>query len=79
MVSSVLSYPAQAFEFPFLSPYLQSVGSDFTRGVNFASSGATATNSSVASPFYFEVQTEQFRYFKERTLAVWNAGEEGNV
>jgi phospholipase/lecithinase/hemolysin len=77
MVSSVLSYPAQAFEFPFLSPYLQSVGSDFTRGVNFASSGATASNSSVASPFYFEVQTEQFRYFKERTLAVWNAGEQG--
>lgn len=73
----IVDFFAQAFEFPFLSPYLQSVGSDFTRGVNFASSGATASNSSVASPFYFEVQTEQFRYFKERTLAVWNAGEEG--
>lgn len=62
---------AKAFGFPFLSPYLQSIGSDYKHGVNFASNIASVflesetTISGISlSPFSLEVQFNQFKDFK---------------
>jgi hypothetical protein len=49
---------AQALKFPLLSSYLQSVGSDFRHGVNFADYGATAENITLIVPFYFQIQIQ---------------------
>lgn len=72
---------AQALKIPLLRPHLQSVGYDFTHGANFAFSGVTTQNNSYSSkvspPFYFWIQTKQFQYFKERTLALWNQSRKG--
>lgn len=70
---------AQALKFPLLSSYLQSVGSDFRHGVNFAAYGATAENITLIVPFYFQIQMQQFRYFKERTIEEWNISRRGKV
>jgi len=51
---------AQALKFPLLSLYLQSVGSDFRHGVNFAAYGATAENITLIVPFYFQSKIQQF-------------------
>jgi hypothetical protein len=43
--------------FPFLSPYLQSVASDFGHGANFAAAGATAHDiDSFIAPISLTVQ-----------------------
>lgn len=63
---------AQALGLPFLSPYLQSIASDYRHGVNFATSGSTVLqpNTSVfvtgISPFYLDVQMKQMKQFKAR-------------
>lgn len=71
----VLDFFAQALKIPLLSPYLQSVGYDFSHGANFAFAGVTTQNitypATVTAPFYYWVQTKQFQLFKERTLALW--------
>jgi hypothetical protein len=58
-----------------LDPYLRSIGSNFSRGVNFASSGSTARNTTVkgngtssSGLFSFSVQIDQYKTFKERVL-----------
>jgi len=66
---------AQALKFPLLSPYLQSVGSDFRHGVNFAACGATAENITLIVPN----PNPTFRYFKERTIEEWNISRHGKV
>jgi hypothetical protein len=71
------SCAAQALKFPFLSPYLQSVGSDFRHGANFASAGATAESITALNPFYLQIQIQQFRYFKQRVLGEWNISRQG--
>lgn len=53
-------------EIDLLSAYLESSGSDFTYGVNFAVSGASTVNSG-GSPFALSTQTGQFRHFQIRT------------
>ncbi|KAL8554196.1 hypothetical protein ACS0TY_002417 [Phlomoides rotata] len=67
-----IDYLAQALGFPFLSPYLQSIGSDFRQGVNFAVSASPVIqpNTSVfitgVSPFYLDVQINQMKHFKAK-------------
>ncbi|KAI5065063.1 hypothetical protein GOP47_0019758 [Adiantum capillus-veneris] len=56
-----------------LSPYLKSLGSNFTRGVSFASSGSTAQNSTAVGTnsgglFTLLVQIDQFREFQDYVL-----------
>ncbi|KAI5073448.1 hypothetical protein GOP47_0011461 [Adiantum capillus-veneris] len=63
----LIDFIAQGLGKPFLSPYLQSVDSNFTHGANFASSGATARNiRSVISPFNLHVQINQYKVFKDQ-------------
>ncbi|XP_020271769.1 GDSL esterase/lipase LIP-4-like [Asparagus officinalis] len=56
----------ESLEVNFLSPYLESSGSDFTDGVNFALAGA-ATEFRDRFPFPLPTQVNQFLHFKNRT------------
>ncbi|XP_057780355.1 GDSL esterase/lipase At4g01130-like [Salvia miltiorrhiza] len=67
-----IDFLTQALGLPFLSPYLQSVGSDFRHGVNFATSASTVLQPNTSlfvsgvSPFYLAVQINQMKHFKAR-------------
>eukprot|EP00250_Pteridium_aquilinum_P021212 c25057_g2_i1 orf=413-1576(+) len=60
--------------FGFLSPFLKSCGANFTFGVNFASSGSTAQNSTNVGTnsgglFCLLVQIDQFREYQASVLS----------
>lgn len=67
-----MNFAAAAFGLPFLDPYLQSVTSDFSQGVNFATWGATARTVSYVSAFPLGTQVTQFLLFQKEVLAVLN-------
>jgi hypothetical protein len=61
---------ATALGLPFLSPYLQTVGSNYSQGANFAASGATADDvNSFIAPISLPVQINQFKIFKQQVTA----------
>jgi len=65
-----IDFFAQALGLPFLSPYLQSVASNFGHGANFAAAGATARDTdSFIAPISLTVQINQFKIFKKQVLA----------
>lgn len=66
----LIDFLAQGLGKSFLSPYLQSVDSNFTQGVNFASAGATAKDATLMSPFSLNVQINQFKVFKKQVSLV---------
>lgn len=66
----LIDFLAQGLGKSFLSPFLQSVDSNFTEGVNFASSGATAKSIFFISPFSLNIQVNQFKVFKEQVSTV---------
>lgn len=61
-----------AFELPFLNPYLDALGTpSFRKGCNFAVAGSTVLppiSASAVSPFSFKRQVNQFFRFKDRVL-----------
>lgn len=57
---------AEKLKISYLSPYMESSGSDFTSGVNFAVAGAAVTQKS-AIPLGLDTQVNQFLHFKNRT------------
>jgi hypothetical protein len=66
---------AQGLGYGLLDPYLRSINSNFSRGINFASSGSTARNTTVqgngtssSGLFSLSVQIDQYKSFKERVL-----------
>lgn len=63
-----IDFFAEALGMSFLSPYLQSVDSNFRFGANFAASGATARDVSFIAPIYLTVQINQFKVFKKQVL-----------
>lgn len=66
----LIDFIAQGLGKEFLSPYLQSVDSNFTQGANFASSGATAKSTFFISPFSLNIQVNQFKVFKQQVSMV---------
>ncbi|KAB1219548.1 hypothetical protein CJ030_MR3G012344 [Morella rubra] len=68
----IIDFLAQALRFPFLSPYLQSIGSDYRHGANYATSASTVLlpNTSLfvtgISPFSLAIQLNQMKEFKTR-------------
>lgn len=57
-----------------ISPFLQSIGANFTHGVNFASSGSTASNTTASGDsssglFCLLVQVDQFREFQAAVMS----------
>ncbi|KAJ1258134.1 hypothetical protein BS78_10G051100 [Paspalum vaginatum] len=71
----VIDFIAQAMGLPLLSPYLQSIGSDYRHGANFATLASTALlpNTSLfvtgISPFSLGIQLNQLKEFRNRVLA----------
>uniref|UniRef100_A0ACD6ADW0 Uncharacterized protein n=1 Tax=Avena sativa TaxID=4498 RepID=A0ACD6ADW0_AVESA len=70
----VIDFIAQGMGLPLLSPYLQSVGSDFRHGANFATLASTALlpNTSLfvtgISPFSLAIQLRQMKEFRNRVI-----------
>lgn len=66
----VVDFLAQALDLPFLSPYLQSIGSDYKHGANFATLASTVRLPQTSlfvtglSPFSLEIQLRQMKEFK---------------
>ncbi|KAL1198114.1 GDSL esterase/lipase [Cardamine amara subsp. amara] len=68
----IIDFLAKSLGMPFLSPYLQSIGSDFRHGANFATLASTVLlpNTSLfvsgISPFSLAIQLNQMKQFKVR-------------
>ncbi|KAL3813549.1 hypothetical protein ACJIZ3_014817 [Penstemon smallii] len=65
----IIDFLMDAFDLPFLSPYLESIGApSFRTGSNFAVWASTVLSASASSvnPFSFEVQVAQFLRFKAK-------------
>lgn len=74
---------AQSFGLPYLDAYLNSLGTNFTHGANFATSASTITLPPIVipqpngySPFFLDVQYNQFRDFINRTQFIRNQGKQ---
>ncbi|QCD99519.1 esterase-like [Vigna unguiculata] len=75
----IIDFMAQSFGLPFLSPYLDSMGSNFSRGANFASAGSTIRLQQAAgqfrtSPFSLGLQYQQFERFKPNAKFIRGQG-----
>ncbi|KAL5859594.1 hypothetical protein ACOSQ3_000897 [Xanthoceras sorbifolium] len=68
----IVDFLAQALGLPFLSPYLQSIGSDYRHGANYATLASTVllpkTSQFVTgiSPFSLAIQLSQMKQFKAK-------------
>ncbi|KAJ4798164.1 GDSL esterase/lipase [Rhynchospora pubera] len=76
----VIDLLAQALGLPFVSPYLQSIGSDFRHGANFATLASTVllpqTSLFVSgiSPFSLGIQLNQMKELQARSLSLNQSG-----
>ncbi|KAK6913061.1 GDSL lipase/esterase [Dillenia turbinata] len=70
----ILDFIAQHLQLPYVSAYLNSLGTSYEHGANFATGGATIQrpNQTIfqngVSPFYLDVQIVQFDQFKSRSI-----------
>ncbi|XP_068644661.1 GDSL esterase/lipase At4g01130-like [Aristolochia californica] len=77
---AVIDFLAQALGLPLLSPYLQSIGSNFKHGVNYATAASTVllpkTSLFVSgiSPFSLGIQLNQMKAFKAEVLELHSQG-----
>ncbi|KAK7385193.1 hypothetical protein VNO78_30906 [Psophocarpus tetragonolobus] len=76
----ILDFMAQSFGLPFVSPYLDSLGTNFSAGANFATYGSTIVSQddnilrSMFSPFNLGIQFQQFQGFRSKTQTIRNQG-----
>ncbi|KAG8391905.1 hypothetical protein BUALT_Bualt01G0235600 [Buddleja alternifolia] len=76
----IIDFLAQALGLPFLSPYLQSIGSDYRHGANFATLASTVrlpkTSLFVSgvSPFSLAIQLNQMKQFKVKVDELNSSG-----
>lgn len=77
----VMDFIAQSLGFPYLNPYLQAIGSNFTTGANFASAGASVLQPTSQvrpngwlSPFFLQIQLSQFNELKSKALELYSKG-----
>ncbi|XAR48118.1 Alpha-L-fucosidase [Bertholletia excelsa] len=68
----IIDFIAEKLGLPYLSAYLDSIGTSFRHGANFAVSGSTIRLAHVSTPIYLGKQISQFEQFKARTLEVHN-------
>ncbi|EEF50623.1 GDSL esterase/lipase At4g01130 [Ricinus communis] len=80
----IVDFLAQALGFPFLSPYLQSIGSDYRHGANYATLASTVLmpNTSLfvsgLSPFFLAIQLNQMKEFKVKVEEFHSTNERGS-
>ncbi|KAL4363204.1 hypothetical protein GQ457_04G030910 [Hibiscus cannabinus] len=81
----ILDFLAQALGLPFISPYLQSIGSDFRHGANFATLASTVLlpNTSLfvtgISPFSLAIQLNQMKEFKSKVVEYHSTNIQGTT
>lgn len=81
----ILDFIAEELGFPYLSAYLDSIGSNFQHGVNFAASGSTIQRMDAKlcaagyDPFTLEVQISQFDQFKARTVELHDQAKSSDI
>ncbi|KAK7395818.1 hypothetical protein VNO78_16389 [Psophocarpus tetragonolobus] len=79
----IIDFIAQHLGFPFLSAYIDSIGTSYRHGANFAAGSSTIMrqNRTVfqgGTPFTFEIQVAQFNQFKNRTAKFFNQEKENS-
>lgn len=62
---------AEELKLPYLSAYLDSLGTNFRHGANFATGGSSIRRGGY-SPFHLAIQMSQFMRFKSRTTALYS-------
>ncbi|XP_049931756.1 uncharacterized protein LOC116247402 [Nymphaea colorata] len=76
----IIDHFAQYLGFPFLHPYLDSIGAKFLQGANFAASGATVQHLNLTlfdgglCPFSLDYQLAQFSQLQNRSSECYNEG-----
>ncbi|KAK3443223.1 hypothetical protein EUGRSUZ_B03272 [Eucalyptus grandis] len=76
----VVDFIAQSFGLPYLSAYLDAVGSNFSHGANFATAGSTirpqntTLHQSGFSPISLDVQFNEFYEFRRRSQVARTRG-----
>jgi phospholipase/lecithinase/hemolysin len=76
----VIDFIASSLGIPFLDAYLDSIGTNFSHGANFATAGSTIRREnrtlfqSGFSPFSLDVQTWQFNQFINRSQFAYEKG-----
>ncbi|MED6169539.1 hypothetical protein PIB30_022166 [Stylosanthes scabra] len=73
----IIDFIAEKLGFPLLSAYIDSIGTSYRHGVNFAAGSSTIrrqnrTYFDGGTPFTLEIQTAQFNQFKSRTAKLFN-------
>lgn len=77
-ISLLCFYAAESLRLPYLSAYLNSIGTSFRYGANFATGGSTIRRlnesffANGVSPFSLDIQIAQFDQFKTRTSNLYN-------
>lgn len=75
------SCAAEKLKLPYLSAYLNSLGTNYRHGANFATGGSTIRKQNETifqygiSPFSLDIQIVQFNQFKARTKQLYQEGE----
>ncbi|OIW14432.1 hypothetical protein TanjilG_20878 [Lupinus angustifolius] len=75
----IIDFIAKHLGFPYLSAYINSIGTSYRNGANFAAGSSTImrqnrTYFDGGSPFTLEIQTQQFNQFKTRTAKFFTSG-----
>lgn len=74
----IIDFIAESVKLPYLSAYLNSLGTNFRHGANFATGGSTIgkPNETIyeygISPFFLGMQITQFNQFKARTKELYD-------
>ncbi|XAR48116.1 Alpha-L-fucosidase [Bertholletia excelsa] len=74
----IIDFLAEKLGLPYLNAYLDSIGTNFRYGANFAASGSTIQplNAKIykagANPLSLDIQLYQFERFKARTIELFN-------
>ncbi|XP_022134509.1 GDSL esterase/lipase At5g14450 [Momordica charantia] len=66
----IIDFIAEKLKLPYLSAYLDSVGTSFRHGANFATGGSSIRPGGY-SPFHLGIQVSQFIQFKSRTTNLY--------
>ncbi|EPS70495.1 acetylcholinesterase, partial [Genlisea aurea] len=80
----IIDFIAEHLGVPYLSPYLDSLGSTYKHGANFATGGATILHPDESwfvngvSPFSLDIQVEHFTQFKNKITYFHSTGATGN-
>ncbi|XP_038715345.1 GDSL esterase/lipase At3g27950-like [Tripterygium wilfordii] len=67
----IIHFIAEKLQLPYLSPYLDSIGTNFRHGANFATGGSSIRPGGY-SPFHLGIQISQFMQFKTRTTTLYS-------